>query len=134
MLEQLERINPDFIVLAGFLKKIPKEVVAAFPNRIVNIHPSLLPSFGGHGMYGMNVHRAVWRAGVKLSGATVHFVNDVYDDGAILLQESVSLLGSETAEQIAEKVLAVEHKLFPSALKLLVEGRFKYEQNKVILT
>lgn len=133
MLGLLDIYQPDFIVLAGYLKKIPQNVVKKFQNRIINIHPSLLPSFGGKGMYGHHVHKAVYQAGVKITGATVHFVNEVYDDGYIFMQESVSLSGNETVDEIATKVLAVEHELFPRALNCLINRNYDIHDNRVRL-
>ena len=119
LLRELERRRVDALALAGYLKKIPSEVVAAFRGRILNIHPSLLPDFGGKGMYGIHVHRAVLAAGAQRSGATVHFVDEEYDTGPILLQESVPVLPDDTPECLARRVLVVEHRLYPRALRLL---------------
>lgn len=123
----------EFIVLAGYLKKIPANVVDAFPNRILNIHPALLPSFGGKGMYGMRVHQAVFDAGVKVSGVTVHLVNNEYDAGPIVLQRAVDIRECRSPEEIARKVLAQEHRAFPEALKLLLENEYRVEGRRVII-
>lgn len=112
-LEQLKRINVDLIVLAGFLLLIPASWVAAFPNRIVNIHPSLLPKFGGKGMYGMHVHKAVKAAGERSSGMTVHVVNERFDEGAAIFQASTLIDQTDSAEDIAAKVLKLEHQYYP---------------------
>jgi phosphoribosylglycinamide formyltransferase-1 len=100
---------------------------------MLNIHPALLPFFGGKGMYGHHVHQAVWESGMQVSGATVHFVNEKYDEGQILLQKSVPLDTTDTPETIAQKVLKIEHEIYPLALKLLVEHRVKHVKNRIIL-
>jgi phosphoribosylglycinamide formyltransferase-1 len=120
LLALLRENNVDYVILAGFLRKIPDEVVKAFPNRIINIHPALLPKYGGKGMYGMHVHKAVKAAGEKISGITIHLVNEHYDEGRILFQESVSLSDSDSAEDIARKVLALEHAHFPSVCEKFI--------------
>ena len=120
ILEILEAKRVDFIVLAGFMLLIPQELVAKYANRIFNIHPALLPKYGGQGMYGMNVHKAVKAVGEKESGITIHFVNEEYDKGEILYQESVNLKSSDTAEDISKKVLAVEHKNYAKVVEEVV--------------
>ncbi|MBL7918387.1 MAG: phosphoribosylglycinamide formyltransferase, partial [Bacteroidia bacterium] len=110
----------DLIILAGFLLKIPEKLVKAFPEKIINIHPSLLPSYGGSGMYGMNVHKAVINNNEKESGITVHFVNEEYDKGKIILQEKVSLSPTETPESLAQKIHELEYKFFPQAVERLL--------------
>lgn len=117
---KIEKI--DLIVLAGFLLKLPEKLVAAFPNRIINIHPALLPKFGGKGMYGVNVHKAVLEAGEKESGITIHYVNEEYDKGEIILQEKTAIDINETPESLQEKIHALEHQYFPLAVeKVLAE-------------
>jgi phosphoribosylglycinamide formyltransferase-1 len=123
MLRVLKVYNVELIALAGYLKKIPTLVVREFQNRILNIHPALLPSFGGHGMYGHYVHEAVLASGAKLSGATVHLVDEEYDRGPIVLQKTVSVDASDTPETLAAKVLKVEHEIYPLALKAFAEHR-----------
>lgn len=114
----------DLVVLAGYLKLVPAEVVAAYRDRIVNIHPALLPAFGGPGMYGHRVHEAVLRSGVAQSGATVHLVDEVYDRGAILAQARVPVLPGDTADTLAARVLRAEHQLLPAViLKAAQAGR-----------
>jgi len=110
----------DFVVLAGFLWLIPPYLVESFPNRIVNIHPALLPAYGGKGMYGMNVHRAVKTAGESESGMTIHFVNAKYDEGSIIFQAKVKLLPSDRAEDIQKKVLELEHKHYAELVDKIV--------------
>lgn len=118
--EVLEAMAIDFVVLAGFLKKIPADVLAAYPNKIVNIHPALLPKFGGKGMYGMNVHKAVVEAKETESGMTIHYVNENYDEGNIIEQHKVALTGNETPEEVASKVLALEHKFYAPCIASLL--------------
>jgi phosphoribosylglycinamide formyltransferase-1 len=115
-LELLEANGIDLIVLAGYLSLVPQAVVERFRGRMINIHPALLPSFGGHGMYGMRVHRAVIESGARVSGATVHLVDDRYDEGRILAQWPVPVLPGDTAESLAARVLTVEHRLLPAAV------------------
>lgn len=117
ILNLLKRENIDFIVLAGFLLKIPAEWVEAFQNRIVNIHPALLPKFGGKGMYGMRVHEAVVANGEKESGITIHYVNEVYDSGAIIFQAKCDVLPTDSPEDVANKVHALEYEHFPRVIE-----------------
>jgi phosphoribosylglycinamide formyltransferase-1 len=106
----------DIVLLAGYLKLVPPEVVRRYRGRILNIHPALLPSFGGHGMYGMRVHRAVLESGAAESGATVHFVDEEYDRGRVLAQRRVRVRPDDTPETLAARVLQVEHRLYPEAV------------------
>jgi len=119
-LEKLQAHQVDFIVLAGFLWLVPGYLVQAYPRRIVNIHPALLPKYGGKGMYGMNVHRAVKSAGDHASGPTIHFVNEHYDEGAIIFQVQTEILETDTPENIAEKVLKLEHQYYPVIVETVV--------------
>ncbi len=121
----------DWIVLAGWLRKIHPALINRYPNRIINIHPALLPFFGGKGMYGRHVHRAVWESGMLVSGATVHFVDEKYDHGAIIMQQCVALQAEDSAEDIARKVLRVEHEVFPRALRRLLSTPHTVEGNRV---
>lgn len=118
--ENLTKWKPDLIVLAGYLRKIPSDIVRRYPNKIINIHPALLPDYGGRGFYGMNVHRAVIEAGEKESGCTVHFVNEEYDRGAIIRQERVPVLPEDTPETLAKRVLQAEHQVLPLVIKTLL--------------
>jgi formyltetrahydrofolate-dependent phosphoribosylglycinamide formyltransferase len=127
LLASLKDVGADTIVLAGFLRRIPSGVIQAFPQRIVNIHPSLLPLFGGKGMYGEHVHRAAIEYGVKVSGCTVHFVDEAYDTGPIIAQRPVPVLEGDTAETLAARILPLEHALFAESLQLLAEGRLKLD-------
>lgn len=110
----------DFVVLAGFLLLIPHYLVKAYPNRMVNIHPALLPKFGGKGMYGMNVHRAVKTAGETESGPTIHYVNEHYDEGDFIFQGKCLIDKQDSPETIAEKVLKLEHKYYPKIVAALI--------------
>ncbi|GAB3018977.1 phosphoribosylglycinamide formyltransferase [Cyclobacterium sediminis] len=110
----------DFVVLAGFLLQIPKGLIKAFPNQIVNIHPALLPKYGGKGMYGDNVHKAVKAAEEKETGITIHLVNENYDEGKIIFQTAVKIDKIDTPDQIAEKVHVLEHKYYPKIIESLI--------------
>lgn len=121
-LELLEKADIDLIALAGYIRKIPKEMIERYPNRIVNVHPSLIPSFAGKGFYGINVHKAAINRGVKVSGATVHLVNEDLDAGPILEQEPVMILPDDTPEILQKRILDVEHRLFVRAIKNLLKG------------
>lgn len=121
ILAGLERHTIDLIVLAGYLKIIGAKLLTKYKNRMINIHPSLLPRFGGMGMYGMNVHRAVFAAGETVSGATVHFVDKVVDGGERILQREVDIRDCASPEEIQEKVIVLEHQLIVDAVKLLEE-------------
>ncbi len=134
MLEVLEKNQAEFIALAGYMKKIPARIIHQYRNRIVNIHPALLPSFGGEGMYGNRVHEAVIASGEKLSGATVHLVNEEYDQGPIVMQKTVAITPDETPDTLAEKVLKIEHEIFPLALKAFAENRVKIKGRKAWIT
>ena len=133
VLEELERREVEWIVLAGFLKILSPEFIRHFPRHILNIHPSLIPAFSGPGFYGRRVHEAVYRAGVKWSGATVHFVSDVVDGGAILLQDVVPVLEEDRPEEIARKVLELEHRILPSAVKACLEERVFWQGERAFI-
>ena len=119
----LSQENPDLIVLAGFLWKIPEMIVKAYPNKIINIHPALLPKFGGKGMFGMNVHRAVIDSGESESGITIHYVNENYDEGAIIMQATVSVETSDTPESLAQKIHKLEHQHYPITIEKTLISR-----------
>ena len=119
----LERHRVDLVVLAGYLKLLPSDVVMRFDGRIINIHPALLPAFGGHGMYGNHVHRAVLESGVKVTGVTAHFVNDVYDSGRIIAQWPVPVFASDDVASLAARVLRVEHLVYPRVVDAVAAGR-----------
>lgn len=119
----LEQHSVDLVVLAGYLKLLPTDVVKRFDGRIINIHPALLPAFGGHGMYGNHVHRAVLDAGVKVTGVTAHFVNDVYDTGRVIAQWPVPVFASDDVASLAARVLRVEHLVYPRVVDAVAAGR-----------
>jgi len=133
LLEILEQYRIDIIALAGFMQRIPSEVIQRYAGRITNIHPALLPAYGGRGFYGMKVHQAVFAAGAKVSGPTVHLVDEEYDHGPILLQRAVSIADCTCPEEIAARVLIEEHKLYPEVLGLLARERFRIEGDRVTL-
>jgi len=110
LLDLIKKYNPDLIVLAGFLLKVPDYLIKNFPNKIVNIHPALLPDYGGKGMYGLNVHKAVFENKEKFSGMTIHYVNENYDEGNIIFQENTDISDCISPEEVALKVLSLEHK------------------------
>lgn len=110
----------DFIVLAGFLWKIPQKIVNAFPNKIINIHPALLPKYGGKGMYGMNVHKTVKANNEKETGITIHYVNENYDEGAIIFQAKTSISPSDSPEDIANKIHVLEYEHFPKVIEEVI--------------
>lgn len=120
LLEKLQEEKIDWVILAGFLLKIPKELIRAFPNRMVNIHPALLPKYGGKGMYGHHVHEAVKAAGDTETGITIHLVNEQYDEGKIIFQAATSVTPEDTPDSIAQKVHALEHRYFPEVIESLL--------------
>ncbi len=120
IIADLQSMHIHFIILAGFLWMIPKNLIQAFPNKIINIHPALLPSYGGKGMYGMNVHRAVVNAGEKESGISIHLVNERYDEGEIIEQHRCSLSKEDTPETVAAKIHLLEQQFFPQAIEKIV--------------
>ncbi len=123
LLLKLDALRPDLIVLAGFLWKIPAEFIRHFPKKIINIHPALLPAFGGKGMYGRHVHEAVLAAGEKKSGITIHFVNEFYDQGQIIFQAETEIDKGETPETLAEKIHRLEYRYFPEVVAQLLKSR-----------
>ena len=133
IIRELNARNIDFVVLAGYLNMIAENFVKAFPDRIINIHPSLIPSFCGKGYYGLNVHRAALEYGVKISGCTVHFVDEHYDSGTIILQRCVPVLEDDTPETLQARVLEEEHRALPEAVRLLTTGKVRKEGRKVII-
>jgi phosphoribosylglycinamide formyltransferase-1 len=134
MLSTLDEHRVGFIALAGYMKKLDASIIKRYRNRIVNIHPALLPKYGGSGMYGMHVHEAVIAAKERISGASVHIVDEEYDRGPIVLQRSVPVDKDETAESLAAKVLEVEHQLYPEAIRLFAEGRVKVDGQHVTIS
>lgn len=120
VLQKLNSFQPDLIVLAGFLLKFPQNIIETYPNKIINIHPALLPKYGGKGMYGMHVHRAIIENKETETGISIHFVNEHYDEGNVIFQKTVTLTGNETPEEIAEKVHQLEHQYFPEVIEKLI--------------
>jgi len=123
LLATLHAYGVNFIVLAGYMKRVPQQIISQFRNSIVNIHPALLPKFGGQGMYGMRVHEAVLAAHERITGASVHFVDEEYDRGPLILQRTVAVAPHDTVESLAAKVLRIEHELYPEALRMIAEGK-----------
>ncbi|MBR8537922.1 phosphoribosylglycinamide formyltransferase [Carboxylicivirga sediminis] len=120
VLEDLRAINPDLIVLAGFLWLVPGAYVNAFPDKIINIHPALLPKYGGKGMYGQRVHEAVVANGESESGITIHYVNEKYDEGNIICQAKCKVLAGDTSDEVASKVHQLEYDYFPKTIEKLL--------------
>ena len=131
LLATLQEAQIDLICLAGYMRKVPDSVVSAYAGRIMNIHAALLPAFGGKGMYGLHAHQAVLDYGAKVSGCTVHFVDESYDTGPIILQTPVPVEENDTAETLAARVLAAEHEAYPRAVSLFASGRLKLEGRRV---
>jgi len=123
----------NFIILAGYMKMMPQEIVRQFRHRMLNVHPALLPAFGGKGMYGHQVHKAVIEYGAKVSGATVHLVDEEYDHGPVVLQACIAVEDDDSPDSLAEKVLKIEHLLLPEAVRLFAEGRVIVQDRKVII-
>jgi phosphoribosylglycinamide formyltransferase-1 len=120
VVQKLDSFEPDWIILAGFLLKLPESFILAFPNTIINIHPALLPKYGGKGMYGMHVHQAVIENREKESGITIHYVNENYDEGNSIFQKKVAILVSDTPEVVAEKIHELEQRYFPEVIEKLI--------------
>jgi len=131
LLESLNEYGIELICLAGFLWKIPDYIIKAFPERIINIHPSLLPKYGGKGMYGSKVHEAVVASGERESGITIHLVNEEYDKGKILFQAKVPVYEKDTAADLASRVLALEHQHFPTVIQTLCNSLKKSTNNSL---
>ncbi|MCL2256229.1 MAG: phosphoribosylglycinamide formyltransferase [Firmicutes bacterium] len=129
MLKILKEKKPDLIVLAGYLGILNEQIIESYNGKIINVHPSLLPKFGGHGFFGMNVHKAVIESGEKESGATVHFVDNGIDTGKILSQEKVKIEPNDTPETLSEKVLKIEHKILVETIKKLTRAFSPFEGN-----
>lgn len=131
LIENLKNHGVELVILAGYLKILSKKFINLYKNRIINIHPSLIPSFCGKGYYGINVHEAAIKYGVKVSGATVHFVDEEADNGPIIIQETVHLDYNDTAETLQNKILKIEHKILPLAVKYYCEGKLEVVGRKV---
>ena len=132
-LNVLKEYHVDLILLAGFMKKIPNNLIKNYKNKIINVHPSLLPKYGGKGFYGMNVHQQVFKNKDKKTGATIHFVNSEYDKGPIILQKELDIVDNESAESISKRVLNIEYELYLKVLNLYFNNKIRIINNKVIV-
>ena len=122
LIEKLNEVNPELIVLAGYMKLIPSDITSIYEKKIINIHPGKLPDFGGKGFYGMNVHRAVIDRGVENTAVTIHYVNEEYDKGMIIHEETITIKKDDTAESLAKRVLSVEHEIYPKVINKLLNN------------
>ncbi len=127
LLHRLAARDVDLICLAGYMKKVPDEVIRAYHNRVLNIHPALLPKFGGKGMYGIHVHEAVLAAGEKETGVSIHLVDEVYDNGRIVAQRRVPVHPDDTPESLQQRVLEIEHQLYPETVAKIASGELRLE-------
>ena len=133
ILNKLKKEKIDLIVLAGYLSIISEDIIKEYENRIINIHPSLIPSFCGKGYYGLRVHEAAFKRGVKVSGATVHFVNGVVDGGPIILQKAIDVSGAQNPEMMQKMVLDIEHEILPRAVELYCDNKLEIEDGRVVI-
>ena len=132
LIQRLQEENIDLIVLAGYLAIVPKEILELYKHRIINIHPSLIPSFCGPGFYGLHVHEHAFKRGVKVAGATVHFVSEVVDGGPIILQEAMDVSMAKSPEEMQKMILEnIEHRILPEAVRLFCDGKLKVENERV---
>jgi phosphoribosylglycinamide formyltransferase 1 len=131
LMQELKDMEIELLILAGYLSILGSEIVRAYEGRIINIHPSLIPAFCGKGFYGEKVHKAAVEYGVKVSGATVHFVDEGTDSGPIILQETVPVFVEDTAETLGLRVLEVEHRILTESVRLFCDGRLRIEGRKV---
>jgi phosphoribosylglycinamide formyltransferase-1 len=131
-LNLLEKHRVDMIILAGYMKLIPPEIVRAYKNRILNIHPALIPSFCGQGLYGLKVHEAVIEYGAKVSGVTVHIVDEQYDTGPVVIQKTAKVLDSDTPETLQKRLLKIEHKIYAEAIRLFETKKPVFAGRRVI--
>ena len=129
----LDLYQPDLILLAGFIKKIPSLIVKQYKEKIINIHPSLLPKYGGKGFYGLKVHKAVLDSEDKVTGVTIHFVDEQYDTGLIIAQNFVDIKKNDTPEILSKRVLQQEYKLYPKVIQLFCENKIMLKENKVVI-
>lgn len=130
-LNTLKKYKIDFIVLAGFTQYIPAEVIKKYRDKIINIHPALLPAFGGKGMYGMKVHKAVIESGVKVSGITIHFVNEIYDEGKIIFQKCLNVGNDDDEFLLRKRIQKLEHRYYPLIIKKFEDGKIRVSKGKV---
>ena len=133
LLRQLRRHDVSLVCLAGYMLRLPPAVVAAYPLRVMNVHPALLPLFGGRGMYGEHVHRAVLESGMKVSGCTVHFVDEQYDTGPIIVQSAVPVLDEDTPQSLAARILPEEHRAYVEAVRAFAAGRLRIQGRRVLI-
>jgi phosphoribosylglycinamide formyltransferase-1 len=133
ILAELQQRNVDLVVLAGYMRIVGKELLEPYRGRMMNIHPALLPSFGGRGMTGLKVHQAVIEHGAKISGCTVHFVDESVDGGPIILQRAVAVLDEDTPETLANRILPHEHQVYSEAIQLFAQGRLKIQGRRVLI-
>lgn len=133
LISALKQEQVGLVCLAGYMKRLSPTVIRAFKNRIINIHPALLPGFGGEGMYGMHVHEAVIKSGAKITGVSVHFVDELYDHGAIIYQKAVPVGDEDTPESLQKRVLKIEHKVYPHVVELFAEGKIEVRDGKVYI-
>ncbi len=133
LLSVLKENETDLVILAGYMKMLSPTIVRAYKNKILNIHPALLPSFGGTGMYGIHVHEAVIDSGVKVTGVTVHLVDEIYDHGAIIVQKCVPVQSDDTPETLQQRVLPHEHELYSKAIQLFAEEKVEVKDNKAFI-
>jgi len=133
LLDVLCELDTEYVILAGYMKKVPSAIIRAYNNRMLNIHPALLPSFGGKGMYGRHVHEAVLNYGCKVTGVTVHLVTDEYDTGAPVVQECVPVKDDDTPDSLAQRVLKAEHKVYSEAIQLFAANRVRIEGRRTII-
>ena len=133
LIATLQAEKVDLICLAGYMKKLAPVVVKLFKNKIINIHPALLPAFGGEGMYGIHVHEAVIKSGAKITGVSVHFVDDVYDHGAIIYQKAVPVKNDDTPESLQKRLLRLEHQVYPYVVGLFASGKIEIKDGRVYI-
>ena len=131
LINKLNKYNPTLIILAGYMKLIPKEVVRAFKNKIINIHPGKLPEFGGKGFYGINVHKAVIDSGAKSTVVTIHYVNEEYDKGMIIHEEIIDIMDDDTPESLSERVLKYEHSVYSNVIDKIINEKGTYEEKSI---
>ncbi len=132
VVQELKKYNPDLIVMAGFMRILGKQFASEYPLKIINTHPSLLPSFGGKGFYGIRVHRAVLESGARFSGCTVHFVTEAVDSGPIIMQSTIPVEDNDTPESLAERLRPVEHSTLVESIRLVCSGKWSITGNRVL--
>ncbi len=131
LIQRLQELGVELIVLAGYLAIVSERLISLYPHRIMNIHPSLIPAFCGPGYYGLHVHEYAFSRGVKVSGATVHFVSEVVDGGPIILQRAIDVSQASSPEEMQQMVLTIEHQILPEAVRLYCDGQIKVENERV---